>query len=189
MDRTARNLELARIMFDGYHHAAERGYVDIWKKSDFAPDCVFYAPFMGEMRMNMTDPDGPEYGDGSTIQARLYWKVMPDWHADDFQVWPTETGCASRMCWRGHTTDGEFVEMWEAQFIWTDDEGRITRFEFYDDWYRYARVIELGTGLTLDDMAQGKYIQAIMDAQAADPVSVALLKTQAAGDQRDALTD
>ncbi len=36
MDRTARNLELARIMFDGYHHAAERGYVDIWKKSDFA---------------------------------------------------------------------------------------------------------------------------------------------------------
>ena len=182
-DRTARNLELARIMFDGYHHAAERGYVDIWKKSDFAPDCVFWAPFMGEMRVDWTDPESPEYGDGSTVQARLYWKVMPDWHAEDFAAWPTETGCASRMCWRGHTSDGELVEMWEAQFIWTNDEGKITRFEFFDDWFRYAQVIELGTGLTLDDMAAGKYIDAIFAAHAADPVTVESLKAAAAASE------
>jgi hypothetical protein len=73
---------------------------------------------------------------------------------DYLKAWPTEAGCAWRWCVNGHGLDGRYVEFWEQLFIWTNEDGKITRFEFFDDWHGFAQALTYAYGITLDEFTR-----------------------------------
>jgi hypothetical protein len=97
----------------------------------------------------------------ATDEMNLIWKGIPDFHADNFEPFPTEHGCAWRVRYSGHTLDGEFVAQWEGGFIWTDEDGRITRYEFYEDYDHHDKIIRAVVGTSSAEFNFEEYGQKI----------------------------
>jgi hypothetical protein len=68
--------------------------------------------------------------EGAVPNHDTLWQRIPDYKMDHFKAWPTEAGCAGRWCVNGNGLDGQHFEFWEQLFIWTNEAGKITRFEF-----------------------------------------------------------
>jgi hypothetical protein len=71
---------------------------------------------------------------------------------DDFEAWPTDDGVAWRWRVNGHGADGTYYEFWESMFADVDEDGRITRFEFFDDWQGFPQTLGFITGLALEEL-------------------------------------
>jgi hypothetical protein len=155
-ERMARNLQLARTFYEGWRDAGKRGEVVGWTADDWAPNAVIFCTW------GQFSAGGHDYGEGATFELNSYLKVLPDLTADKFEAWPTEDGCAWRQMFCGHTAEGEYHEWWEVEFIRTDADGRITRWEFFDDWIGTPRVVELVTGLSTDKMDPQTYLTKVL---------------------------
>jgi hypothetical protein len=147
--RVQRNLQIAEKFFDGYHHAVARGRVDgVFSKEDFAEHWVLFSPWFGEIQ----SPAEWDYATLANIEHQKIWQRLPDYKMDHFEAWPTETGCAWRWCVNGHSAEGIRYEFWEQVFIETNEDGRITRFEFFDDWQGFPQALGFITGLSVDEL-------------------------------------
>jgi len=153
MDRDqqiARNLAVAEKFFDGYHHSVERGALTLaFDPVDFADEWVFCSPFLGGEQVHPRDSFLAEgaVANHATISARI-----PDYKMDDLRAWPTERGCAWRWRVNGHDLDGRHREFWECLFTWSDDAGKVTRFEFYDDWFGFPQTLAYAYDQPIDDV-------------------------------------
>jgi hypothetical protein len=151
MDRArqiARNLDIAERFYDGYHGSVARGRLaGVFAPEDFADPWVFCSPYLGGESSNARST---YMQDGAVGNHASIWAKIPDYKMDDFRAWPTERGCAWRWRVNGHGLDGRLYQFWEQLFIWTDDDGLITRFEFYDDWHGFAQTLVYAYGATLD---------------------------------------
>jgi len=148
-DRVARNLEIARKFFDAYHESVARGRLDnAFDRDDFAEHWVLFSPWLGEVEQ-VADSGYTALADS---EHRKIWTRLPDYKMDDFAAWPTDDGCAWRWRVNGHSADGTYYEFWEQMFADIDDEGKITRFEFFDDWQGFPQTLGFITGLSLDEL-------------------------------------
>ena len=147
-DRLIRNRAIAEKFYEGYHGSVERGHLSlVFDPDDFADQWVFCSPFLGGESSHGKSRDLAE---GAVLNHSIISARVPDYKMDDFRAWPTEAGCAWRWRVNGHGLDGELVEFWEQLFLWIDDEGLITRFEFYDDWHGFAQGLIYAYDTTLD---------------------------------------
>ena len=161
-DRMKRNLELAEKNFDAFHHGPERGYISTWDGDDFAEGATVFLPRFGES----TVPPGDAFRKGCELEQQLvYWPTFPDWHTESFHAFATDEGCAFRRKFCGHTNaDGAYYEYWGSWFIWTNDEGKITRGEVYDDWDAVPKILKLCTGLDDHEITIENYTKFFGDA-------------------------
>jgi ketosteroid isomerase-like protein len=159
-DRVQRNLELAQKYYRAYAHGVERGHIDFWSDEDWAEEATIFHPRLGE-RVRSASDSGKVTPADATDEMNLIWKGIPDFHADNFEPFPTEHGCAWRVRYSGHTLDGEFVAQWEGGFIWTDEDGRITRYEFYEDYDHHDKIIQAVVGTSSAEFDFEKYGQQI----------------------------
>jgi hypothetical protein len=151
-ERIARNRAIAEKFFDGYHHSVERGVlVNVFDPDDFAEEWVFCSPFLGG---EVVQTRGTDLADGAAANHALISQRIPDYKMDDFRAWPTEHGCAWRWRVNGHGLDGRVLEFWEQLFVWTDDAGKVTRFEFYDDWHGFPQALVYAYEQPLDDFTK-----------------------------------
>jgi ketosteroid isomerase-like protein len=147
-ERVKRNLAIAEKFFDGYHNSVERGRLEnVFMPEDFASEWDFCSPFLGGQ---MHQAEGWELAQGAAANHAMISQKIPDYKMDHFRAWPTEKGCAWRWCVNGHGVDGRYYAFWEQLFIWTNDDGKITRFEFYDDWHGFPQTLIFAYGTTLD---------------------------------------
>jgi hypothetical protein len=148
--RTARNLEIAKRFYDGYHRSVERGHLEkVFDPVDLADGWVFASPYLG----GEGPPPMNDLAAGADANHQSIWQLIPDYKMDDFAAWPTDDGCAWRWRVNGHDLDGRHHEFWEQLFIRTNDDGRIVRFEFFDDWHGFPQTLHVAYGSSLDDLS------------------------------------
>jgi hypothetical protein len=157
-EQIARNLAIAEKFFDGYHQSVARGRVEgVFEANDFADRWVLYSPWLGERQQQAGERDFSTVAD---VEHQKIWQRLPDYKMDDFEAWPTESGCAWRCRVNGHAADGTSYEFWEQCFTHTDADGKIARFEFFDDWQGFPQTLGFITGLSVDDLWDAQNYQA-----------------------------
>ena len=129
-----------------------------------APDFVMMSPlfndgvpqsatdmFSGEVAEAMAKyaPDG----DMLTAEWRMWWKHMPDYRfVSPFECVAGEWGFTSCDTYAGTLADGTVLELRERDYIWTNEDGHITRWDWFvdpDKWTRLLALIDLDpNGLT-----------------------------------------
>lgn len=150
----AERIALHRRMAEGYHHAyanqtADGGavYSEEWQ---FAPDAVYFSTyFTGGQAVpigEISQSSGVSMVEGAALEARVYASVLPDWHPAEFACWPADNGFATRTRYLGHTRDGVEMSFHMIDFIDTDAEGRITRWETFCDGEEFGPVAQLVIG-------------------------------------------
>jgi hypothetical protein len=151
-DRIARNLAIAEKYYDGYHGSVARGRLEkAFDPDDFAEEWIFCSPYLGG---ETVQGRSTLLAEGAAANHNTIWEKIPDYKMDHFRAWPTEAGCAWRWCVHGHGLDGRYFEFWEQLFIWTNEAGKITRFEFYDDWHGFAQTLIYAYSMTLDEFTK-----------------------------------
>jgi uncharacterized protein YuzE len=149
-DRAASNLAIAQKFYDGYHGSVERGRLEnAFDQADFAEDWIFFGPFIGT---EMPQTHDTFLSAGAVANHATIWKRIPNYNMDDFRAWPTDYGCAWRWRVNGRGVDGRDYEFWEQLFIWTDEAGKVTRFEFYDDWRGFAQALSFAYDQPIDEV-------------------------------------
>jgi hypothetical protein len=105
------------------------------------------SPFLGG---ELSQERSPHLAEGATLNHATISLRIPDYRMDHLLVLPTEDGVAWRWCVHGTGVDGRPQEFWEQLFAWTDDQGQITRFEFYDDWHGFPQSLAFSYDLPID---------------------------------------
>jgi hypothetical protein len=148
-ERVELNRRLAECYHDAYRLQQERGRTDLdmWKFSD---DAVFYMPyFTGGDVVPMglfLKTAGISLSDLADMEQKAYSKILPDWHNVEFLAFPSDIGFAFRARMEGHDQHGRKYSFHACDFLLTNDEGQITRWETHMDDSEFGPVVELLTG-------------------------------------------
>ena len=151
MHRNAR-IDLHRRLAEGYHEAykrrVERGgviYPPEWRLTD---DAIYWSSYFGTAPLKQFhNRSGASQSDSASREAVVYAVKLPDFAPVEFMCWPSEEGAAWRSRFVGHTTDGKEMGFWAADFILTNEDGLITRWETFVDSDEFGDVLELCTGV------------------------------------------
>lgn len=176
-DRVALHERMARAHWEAYAKAPETNYVTYGDEWIYAPDAVMMCPlFNGGVAQPMADLYSEEVaaamaryapdGDMLTPEIRMWWKHMPDWRlVSPFDCTATDWGFATHDTYAGTTSDGRVLSLREWDYIWTNQEGHITRWDWFVDsreWNPYLELIGLDPntltyqGYTLNFLRQGR---------------------------------
>ncbi|WP_231986369.1 hypothetical protein [Mycobacterium sp. E2479] len=136
-------------------------YGDEWI---YAPDAVMMCPLFNngaESPMaNLASDEVLEAmqnfapdGDMPTCEFRMWWKHLPDFRiVTRFDCAAADWGFAVRDTYAGTLADGTVLELHEWDYAWTNEEGHITRWDWFVDspeWYPFVELIGLDpNGLT-----------------------------------------
>jgi hypothetical protein len=145
-------IELHRRMAEGYHDAykrrVERGaviYPDEWQLAD---DAVYWSSYFGTAPLKQFhNQTGASQSDSASREAVVYATKLPDFAPVEFMSWPSENGAAWRSRFEGHTTEGVKMGFYAVDFILTNPDGLITRWETFVDSAEFGDVLELCTGV------------------------------------------
>jgi hypothetical protein len=148
-------IALHRRMAEGYHAAYELQqqrqdaiYSEEWK---FADDAVYSSPyFTGGQDLSMGQMfkmSGMSITKVATLEAKVYSAVLPDWKPVQFECWPSDIGVAMQIRFEGHTKEGVKMGFYALDFVKTNDEGMITRWETFVDGEEFGPITELATGV------------------------------------------
>lgn len=156
-DRIELHHRLARSKWEAYANVRETGLVKYSDEWVYAPDAVIMCPRFdngkphrfadlatGELIALFANlPDG----DYLTPEIRMWWKHMPDWRlVSPFDCDAAEWGFAVKDTYAGTTSDGRVLSLHEWDYIWTNEEGQITRWDWFVDsseWNPYLELIGL----------------------------------------------
>ena len=164
-DRKTRNERIAFEKWEGYAKPIDRGrHVDFGESFAFASDYVMMSPmfndgapqtaaemFSDEVAAAMAKyaPDG----DMLTAEWRMWWKHMPDYRlVSPFECVAGDWGFTSCDTYAGTLADGSVLELREWDYIWINEDGHVTRWDWFvesDKWDRLMGLIGLDPkGLT-----------------------------------------
>jgi hypothetical protein len=167
VDRVALHRRMARAKWEAYAKAPETKHVTYGDDWIYAPDAVMMCPLfngggaqpMAELFSDAVATAMAEYapdGDMLTPEFRMWWKYMPDFRlVSPFDCTAAEWGFAVRDIYAGTLRDGTVLELHEWDYVWTDEDGRIARWDWFVDsreWDPFLAVIGLEPeGLTFQD--------------------------------------
>lgn len=163
-DRVARHRRIAHAKLETYANAPDTGRITYGDEWIYAPDAVMMCPLFNDgadhrMADLATDellaamqnfaPDG----DMLTCEFRMWWKHMPDFRiVTPFECRADDWGFAVRDTYAGTLPDGTVLALHEWDYLWTNEEGHITRWEWFVDsreWNPFLDLIGLNPdGLT-----------------------------------------
>jgi len=142
-------------MAEGYHEAYRRRierqrviYPDEWR---FADDATYSSPYFSggqdaPIGKFMKAPD-MTMSNGATMEARVYAAKLPDWQPVEFTSWPSDNGFAMRTRFEGHTEDGRKFGFYALDFVQTNEERLITRWETFVDGEEFGPLVEMAVGV------------------------------------------
>jgi hypothetical protein len=95
-------------------------------------------------------------GDVLTPEWRMWWKHMPDYHlVSPFACVAGDWGFSSCDTYAGTFPDGSMFELREWDYLWINEDGHITRWDWFVDsavWKRLLSLVGLDPdGLTCQD--------------------------------------
>ena len=130
-----RNLNLLKMYFQTYNENVHTGKMLGWSHYGCLADPWTLVP--GTFRPYAQEIKVPaNTGDGGLGEMQAYWEAIPDLATvpGTFVGHAWEGGAWSRQNWIGHAKkDGRKIELWETELILVNDEGKITRWEFWGD--------------------------------------------------------
>lgn len=158
VDRVALHRRMAYAKWEAYTKAPETNHVTYGDEWIYAPDAVMMCPlFNGGVAQSMADLFSDEVaaamancapdGDMLTPEFRMWWKHMPDFRlVTPFDCFAAEWGFAVRDTYAGTLADGTVLELHEWDYVWTNKEGHIKRWDWFVDsreWYPFLALIGL----------------------------------------------
>ena len=96
-------------------------------------------------------------GDMLTAEWRMWWKHMPDYRlVSPFECVAGDWGFSSCDTYAGTLPDGTRLELREWDYIWTDEKGRISRWDWFVDSTEWKSLLAL-IGLDPDGLTSQAY--------------------------------
>jgi len=167
-DRLELHRRLARAKWEAYANAPDTGRVSYGDEWVYTPDAVIMCPrFNNGAPQRFADVANDEIialladisdGDTLTPEMRMWWKYMPDFRlVTPFNCAPADWGFAVQDTYAGTTSDGRVFSLHEWDYIWTDENGHITRWDWFVDSSEWNPCLEL-TGLKPDGLTYQAYV-------------------------------
>ena len=155
-DRVKLHEQIAFEKWEGYAKPIERGrHVNFGDKYTMAPDFVMMSPlFNNGVPQSITDMFSGEVaeavakyapdGDVLTPEWRMWWKHMPDYRlVSPFECVAGDWGFSSCDTYAGTFPDGTRFELREYDYLWINEDGHITRWDWFVDSAEWARLLSL----------------------------------------------
>lgn len=155
-DRTALNEEIAFQKWEGYAKPIDRGrHVNFGEKFVFATDYVMMSPHFNDgARQSAAEMFSDEVaaamatyapdGDMLTAEWRMWWKHMPDYRlVSPFECVAGDWGFSSCDTYAGTLADGTVLELREWDYIWVNEDGQVTRWDWFVDSDKWEQLLAL----------------------------------------------
>lgn len=165
-DRVALHHRLVDGFIDAFTHCVERKRVQYPDEWVLTQDAVVVSPNIGAgepfpLGQYVAD-SGLTLSDIATVEWALYWRDIPDFRCVEAGTAVVdETGFAWWWKTGGTARDGRFLSFHENDFVRTNEQGHITRWEAFFDWNEMAPVMQLASGGG-PGMSWWDYIAAVM---------------------------
>jgi hypothetical protein len=172
-DRVALHTRMARGKWDAYANGPETGHITYGPDWITTPDVVMMCPQFNngeELPMAQTlDPkalEDPELQaafakageDSLSCEMRMCWKYMPDFRlVSPFECTAEDWGFIMRDVYQGTTSDGTVISLHETDYLWTNEDGHITRWHWFVDSAEFSPYLEL-IGINPDGATYSDYI-------------------------------
>jgi hypothetical protein len=168
-ERLALHRRLGAGMIEAFTSCADRQRVDYPAEYSVSQDAVMWLPAVS---------GGVEYAWGkdlatsgltpserTTQHFQAYWQHLPDFRAIDHgPTMVSDLGFAHWIRFGGTTTDGRRLTFFEADHVYTNETGEVSRYEAFLDWKEFGPVLALVTGLS-PDMTWEDYRTAVSQSQ------------------------
>ena len=99
--------------------------------------------------------------DGQLRELRMYWDRVPDFGIKEFEVFPSESGWAQVLYWRGTTVDGQEIAGQEADIIRTDENFNVIRVEYYCESKQWTTLAAIAQGVDPETFDLKKYYEVL----------------------------
>lgn len=153
-DRVDLHRRLAKAKWEAYANGPDLGHITYGEEWVFTPDATMMCPLFNDGESNlMSDLATPELmealaslagGDVLTPEVKMWWKHMPDFRiVSPFDCVAADWGFAMRDVYSGTTADGRVLQLHEWDYVWTDDNGHITRWDWFVDSAEWAPYLDL----------------------------------------------
>jgi hypothetical protein len=153
-DRVELHRDMARRMYEPQVNGYEVGNVDASNAGWTADgeirepyELTLFSPKRGDWTVTLSSP-----GMDSNPEFRMYWKGIPDYGIEKYDVWPLEEGWIARLVYAGTARDGEHVVAHEVDIVTTDEQERVVRLEWYVDQEQWLQVWAKASGKTVDEV-------------------------------------
>lgn len=167
-DRLALHRRIAHAKWETYARAPETKRITYGDEWIYAPVAVMMCPlFNGGAESPLADLASDELlpaikefapdGDMLTCEFRMWWKHMPDFRIiTPFECIAADWGFAVRDTYAGTLADGRLLELHEWDYVWIDEQGQITRWDWFVDSREWNPFLEL-IGLDPDGLTYQNY--------------------------------
>jgi hypothetical protein len=156
-DRVELHRRLAKGKWEAYANALDTRRVSYPDEWIFTPDATIMCPRFNEGEpTRLADHVTPEAltlmaeipdGDILTPEMRMWWQHLPDFRLlSPFDCTAEEWGFAVHDTYAGTRADGNVLQLHEWDYIWTDQNGHICRWDWFVDsseWNPYLELIGL----------------------------------------------
>ena len=154
-ERLALHRRLGAGMLDAFTKCAERQRVEYPDEHAVSEDAILWIPAIhGSVEYEWGKDlavSGLTPSERTTQEFGAYWKHMPDFRAVAHgETVVSEKGFAHWIRFGGTTADGRTLEVHEADYVYTNAEGELSRYEAFLDWKEVGPVLALVTGLGAD---------------------------------------
>lgn len=160
--------KLARGKWEAYANAPHTGHVKYPAEWVYAPDAVVMCPrFNDGEPQRFTDLATDEVvallsnvpdADMLTPEMEMWWQHMPDFRlVSPFDCTAEDWGFAVHDTYSGTTADGKVLSLHEWDYVWTDENGHITRWDWFVDSSEWNPCLDL-IGLEPDGLTYQAYI-------------------------------
>ena len=116
----------------------------IARSSTGGTPATYFTPQGGEQ----SRPEGISWGGSEKTlkELQIFWKRIPDFGIEA-RIYPSETGWAQALNWRGTADDGSYWDVQEVDIFTTDEDFNVTRMEIYSDLQQWKDLLDyLGVG-------------------------------------------
>lgn len=129
---------------------------------DLQQPVTMYIPQYGENQFDHNPLMGSET---SLRELRMYWKRIPDFGVNEYEIFTSEKGWTQILCWRGTGEDGAEYRGDEVDVVYTDDDFNVTRVEIYSDAKQWSAIVAYANDKTIEEMKDSPgYAELLADA-------------------------